>query len=181
MMDLLDINQNDYNIHTIENTFIKKTGENTIKQLISLIENNFKDLSKTLFMKGKIAEILAGYLAIDNTKTPFCAIIDSVKKSKQIIKKNIDKQLTSKCIAEEIHINETELKQNFKNITGLSIQKFGIKLKMEKAKKLLKLTEMPIYQIAEETGYKNATHFTNAFKKNTNILPKKFRTDFNLK
>lgn len=176
MMTFLDINQEEYNIHNIEDTFVKKTKETMQKHLITLIDNKLHGATKIIFMKGKIAELLAIYLNTNNSKSPFCSILNSVNKSKEIIIQNLDKQLTSKYIANEICINEVELKQNFKNTTGLSIQKFSTKIKMEKAKQLLKLTEFPIYQIAEETGYKNATHFTTAFKKNTGMLPKEYRS-----
>lgn len=175
MSDFFDIHKRQHNIHVIENTFVKKTKKQTQQLLIDLIENNLKGHSKTIYMKSKIGEILSNYLSTDDSKTPFCAIINSIKDTKRFIMDNLDKQITSKYIAKEMHLNETELKQNFKKLTGLSIQKFSLKLKMEKAKSLLKLTEYPIYQIAEETGYKNATHFTNAFKKYYETLPKEFR------
>lgn len=46
---------------------------------------------------------------------------------------------------------------------------------MTKAKDLLRGTQMPIYQIAEDVGYKNATHFSAAFKKYYGELPKQYR------
>jgi len=178
MRNFLEIDKNKFNIHTIDNTFIVKTKKETEQLLVDLIENNKNCLSKHIYMKGKIAEILSLYLSTDHTETPFCDVLNSIKESKKIIKKNLDKQLTSKEIAKKVQLNEMVLKQNFKAATGLSIQKFSLQLKMERAKKLLKYSEMPIYEIAEEVGYKNATHFTNAFKKNTHVLPKKFRSNF---
>ena len=175
MRDFLGIEINDYNIHDVEDTFIKKTKEQTQRLLIDLIENNRGSLSKTIFMKGRIAEILANYLSSDNSKTPFCEILNTVNGSKEFIRNNLHKQLTSKTIAKEMRINESELKQIFKTTTGFSIQKYSLQQKMDKAKQLLKLTEYPIYLIAEEIGYKNATHFTNAFKKHFKMLPKAYR------
>lgn len=180
MIDFLELKYEEFSIHKIEDTFIKKTDEKINHLLIQLIENKLTGINKSIYMKSKITEILSIYLSTESSKSPYSTILESVKSSKKIIKKNINKQFTSKLLAKELQINETELKLNFKNTTGLSIQKFSMKIKMEKAKKLLKLTEIPIYQIADEIGYKNATHFTNAFKKHTNVLPKKYRTDLNL-
>ncbi len=44
-----------------------------------------------------------------------------------------------------------------------------------KAKQLLLNWELSIAQIADQLGYKHATHFTAAFKKNTGELPKEFQ------
>ena len=41
-----------------------------------------------------------------------------------------------------------------------------------RAKYLLENTELPIYEIAESVGYKNATHFSAAFKRFYNETPK---------
>ena len=46
---------------------------------------------------------------------------------------------------------------------------------MKKAKELLKMTQLPIYEIAEEVGYKNATHFSAAFKRSYKESPKEYR------
>ena len=49
-----------------------------------------------------------------------------------------------------------------------------------KAKKLLEYSQKPIYEISEIVGYKNATHFTAAFKKQEGTTPKKFRMAKNI-
>ncbi len=46
---------------------------------------------------------------------------------------------------------------------------------MDRAKDLLRSTQLPIYQIADEIGYKNATHFSAAFKRCFGMTPKNFR------
>lgn len=38
-------------------------------------------------------------------------------------------------------------------------------------------TDLPIYEIAEQIGYKNATHFSAAFKRQEGTTPKKFKTN----
>jgi AraC-like DNA-binding protein len=70
-------------------------------------------------------------------------------------------------------ILKNELKRNF----GCSISRFSTIEKMNKAKELLKNPQLPIYQIAEEVGYKNATHFTAAFKRYFGNTPKYFRNN----
>lgn len=84
-----------------------------------------------------------------------------------------------KCICNGILIcaglNESTLRKEFKRIFGLSVGEFSRSQKIKHAKNLLRNTELSVYQIAEEIGYKNATHFTAAFKRLEGIAPLKFR------
>jgi two-component system response regulator YesN len=49
------------------------------------------------------------------------------------------------------------------------------KVRIEKAKAMLKNTDMPISKIAHEVGYGDQSYFTKVFKRNLNCTPKDFR------
>ena len=67
------------------------------------------------------------------------------------------------------------LNKEFCRVFGYSIHEFTLAEKMNQAKLLLENTDKMIYQIAEEVGYKNATHFTAAFKKQLGVTPKQYK------
>jgi AraC-like DNA-binding protein len=46
---------------------------------------------------------------------------------------------------------------------------------MELARQLLTRTDQLIYEVSEAVGYKNATHFSAAFKRHSGKTPKQFR------
>ena len=49
------------------------------------------------------------------------------------------------------------------------------KLRMEKAKELLKQTDLTISQVAAQTGFSDYNYFCRVFKKETGIPAKKYR------
>ena len=105
-------------------------------------------------------------------------MINTVRKIyavQQILKENLDQNYSIKQLSTEVALNENSLKCEFKRLFGCSMNNYFKNEKMVKAKDLLRNTQLPIYQIAEDTGYKNATHFSAAFKKYFGETPMQFR------
>ena len=46
---------------------------------------------------------------------------------------------------------------------------------MEEAKKLLRDTEIPVYEVAESVGYRDSKFFSQQFVKNVGIKPVEYR------
>jgi len=63
----------------------------------------------------------------------------------------------------------------FKQTTGLSPYRYVIELRLERAKSLLRSTELPITEIAQQVGYWNNSHFAVAFHRATGVTPRDFR------
>lgn len=51
-------------------------------------------------------------------------------------------------------------------------------IRMEKARKLLVSTDLPIAEVAERAGYGDYRVFTKVFKKSEGITPSQYRRDF---
>lgn len=142
---------------------------------------SLKGITRKLFLEAKILELLA--IQIENYKNIDLNKLIGVKDKnikklyvvKQIMKENLGKNFSIKELSREVALNENILKKEFKRVFGCSINQFSTDEKMDRAKDLLQSTQLPIYQIAEEIGYKNATHFSAAFKRCFGETPKKFR------
>ena len=65
----------------------------------------------------------------------------------------------------------------FHQRVGCSFQQFVIKYKMETAKHLLRETNLKVYEISEQLGYKTVDHFTRLFRDYAGISPQKFRKE----
>lgn len=48
-------------------------------------------------------------------------------------------------------------------------------IRIENAKRLLASTNLPILNVAEQTGFNNQAYFTKVFKKATDISPLQYR------
>lgn len=68
-------------------------------------------------------------------------------------------------LAKIVLLNEARLKRGFKELYGISVYQYIIRLKMKYALLLLKSSEFTISEIAEKVGYSTSAHFSNAFLK----------------
>lgn len=86
-----------------------------------------------------------------------------------------DSNLTIGAVAQAFHVSSAYLSQEYKLQTGEHPSDYLISLRMEKAKELLRDTELPIKEIALQVGYYDASSFIRRFKKNTSVTPAQYR------
>ena len=65
-----------------------------------------------------------------------------------------------------------------KECKGVTLRQYIINYRMKLAKRLLELTDKSIGEIAEETGFKDASYFTKSFKSCFDMTPKDYRNQF---
>jgi AraC-like DNA-binding protein len=82
---------------------------------------------------------------------------------------------TIQHLAYEARMNRTKLQYGFKKLFGVSIYTYHIKVRMEKARKLLEHTDKPIKQIAALAGYNTISSFSSAYKKAFGLPPSQWR------
>ena len=82
---------------------------------------------------------------------------------------------TIAALARDVGMNEAKLMRAFKHVFGRTIFDFTLQLRMERAKKLLEVSELSVTDIALEVGYEYSSNFTTAFKRHFGITPKAAR------
>jgi transcriptional regulator GlxA family with amidase domain len=75
-------------------------------------------------------------------------------------------------------IPERTLKRRFRAATGTTLIAYVQNLRIEEAKRLLEQSEMPVDEIAAETGYENAAFFRRLFRRLTGLPPGDYRRMF---
>lgn len=91
------------------------------------------------------------------------------------IQENLYKKLTIQDISEKFYITPTVCSHVLKEKLGESFNEYISKLRIEKAKSLLKDTNLSIESISEEIGYANPKYFFKIFKKMVLCTPLEFR------
>jgi len=92
-----------------------------------------------------------------------------------IITTQYQSPLTLESIAKAMHFTPNYLGMVFKSVKKLSINRFLMKTRIEKAEELLLKSDFSINEIAECCGFGNLTYFYTSFKKETGITPSDFR------
>lgn len=101
---------------------------------------------------------------------------DVVIKAKRYMADHYEEtELSLVKVAEYVGLNEKYFTNRFTKETGETFSSYLTKLRMQKAKELLKTTTFKIYEIAEMTGYNNVEHFNRMFKKLNGISPLQYR------
>ena len=96
-----------------------------------------------------------------------------------ILTENVHKRLKIDDIAEELNYSKSYLFKVFKEQTGTTISSCFIKLKIERAKELLRTTRLSVTEISEQLCFDSQSYFTKSFKKITSYSPTKYRQIFN--
>ena len=100
---------------------------------------------------------------------------DAVELAKKYIAKSLNKNISRKSVAEQVHLNEEYFSRLFRQQTGLTFKDYVLTEKMNAAKKLLRNSKLSISIIASKVGYDNFSHFSKMFKKLTNQTPQEYR------
>jgi len=101
----------------------------------------------------------------------------AAKKIKSILDKNTQNNLTLTNIASQAGFSITHCLRVFKKGYGLPIHAYILNQKVHKAKELLS-TNMPIVDIAIESGFFDQSHLTKSFKQIFQVTPKQYQNGF---
>ena len=94
------------------------------------------------------------------------------------VQEHMSEDVSLGVLAEEFHLNPQYISQLFKSEIGVGFLAYLTGIRMERAKKLLLTTDLPVADVAEQSGYGDYRVFTKVFKKNEGVTPSQYRRDF---
>ena len=97
------------------------------------------------------------------------------EKARKYIAENIADDLSLEMIADALHISASHLSRTFKKAAGISLTDYINQFRINRAKELLRGTDIYIYAISEMVGYHDATYFSSMFKKLVGVSPSEYR------
>jgi transcriptional regulator GlxA family with amidase domain len=78
-------------------------------------------------------------------------------------------------MADSCGIKSTQLGKIFLNLTGISPTEYLFRIRMERAKTLLRRTNLKIIDIAFDCGYASSQYFANTFRQAIGMSPSEYR------
>jgi AraC-like DNA-binding protein len=119
------------------------------------------------------------------TKLGFELLDDAKKKIIEKIKNTIVKYVhyndgneaynLSEILSSSLHKDYSYLSNLFSDVEGITIEKYFINQKIERAKELLVYGELSLGEIAFQLGYSSVAHLSSQFKKVTGLTPSHFK------
>ncbi len=123
----------------------------------------------------KISLLKNGFEIIDNSKNKL------IEKIKALVIKSIYEELKPESINYSEYLSKAlakpypVLSSLFSSVENITIEKFIIAQKIERAKELLVYGEHTLSEIAYMLGYSSSQHLSNQFKKITGFTPSYFK------
>jgi AraC family transcriptional regulator len=98
-----------------------------------------------------------------------------LKQAIEYIQAHLGENLSLREIADELGMSQYYFCRLFKRSTGVSPHQYLMQQRVEKAKYLLKQSNLTVTSVALECGFANQSHFAKYFHKCTGLNPKAFR------
>lgn len=89
--------------------------------------------------------------------------------------RHIEENLTLEQIAEEFDLSKSYLNQIFRKYAQRTPMEFFIHLKMQEACKLLRSTNLYIYEVGQYLGYQDQYYFSRVFRKVIGVSPREYK------
>lgn len=165
--------------------YIKYNFSEVIKKCCEILhsEERMMEIVEKIYGSSSIVHLKASIFSIIETLSKY-----SKKKGDEnrliVLAKSIvherfsDYNLNVSQIAEDMEMSAAYLSTLFKTETNENLTKYISKYRMEKAKDLLKTTNMKISDISKKVGYMNQSYFISLFKNNVGCSPAKYREKY---
>lgn len=86
-----------------------------------------------------------------------------------------DPNISVGAIAQSLGLSEGHLSHTFKKETDYTLLNYLTRYRIHKAMELLRDCRLKVYEVAEQVGYRDITHFSTTFKKLTGVSPSEYQ------
>ena len=98
-----------------------------------------------------------------------------IKEILSYIREHFTEKITLDEIAKHLHLSTTECCRFFKKNMNCTLFEYITEYRLSKSMELLEHTDLPVSQIAYESGFGSSSYFIEKFRKNVGMTPAAFR------
>lgn len=133
-------------------------------------------LTKLIDLAYKLLQEIIQQKKLNVSKVSETLFQDYIKQAVIYVKEHLaDEELSVSKVAEWVHLNPVYFGRVFKTVYGMSLKKYILDLRIEKAKELLTEGNYNITIIGSLVGIPNSSYFTKIFRENTGKLPSDYQ------
>jgi len=166
--------------------------ENNNAHIVIVSAYNDFEYARTAFRMGVVDYLLkpirpaelANLILRVAEKESHAEVINNSRKAslvvavEEFVEKNLEAAIQLKDIASAVFVSPSHLSRTFKQLTGKSIVDYLQEVRLNKAEKMLRNTDLTITEIAGKVGFNDAAYFATCFKNHMDITPIKFRKKY---
>lgn len=143
-----------------------------MNQSLELIKRNTNGHRKIL--AGILIQLLA--YTITTEDHPVETRVENIgDRTIRTIRAQLHKEIDFQELAAKFHLSYSRFRTLFKQQTGLGLQQYLIRERIQNAHRLLSNTDKGIKEIASMTGFKSVYYFSRIFRKKTGFSPTEIR------
>lgn len=163
----------------LQENLIYKVG--FVEGITNLWENIIAELQvKRMYYEelteGMLMQLLASLSRnVYEEKNNILTTHKNIQKVIEDMHRNCNREMTVNEYAKCYNMSACWFINNFKLLTGMTPRQYMIHIKINKAKALLKDSQLNVNEVAEIVGFQNAFYFSRAFKKTTGMSPKEWK------
>ena len=159
---------------------VKDTAKELCEQLIEIYEAK-KDESESKITTQVRTKIILLQFILEMWKKGFVIEKDTSgrntveKEMVSYIQQNFTGKISLREFGEQFHLSEKYISRYFKEHFHITLSQYVTYLRLEHAKQLLQDTDIPVTDVAMQSGYQNVSYFIRSFQKAYAVSPLKYR------
>lgn len=165
-------------LNTLPNVF-HSYGTERLTQIFKNMLNaqNLNNPAKKFILQGGVSEILGCFLddASKEYTGEYEQYLTAVNAACSFIQNNLEQRITLSEISKKVCLSPRFFHGVFKSVKGITPSEYLLEQRIILAKKLLRLNNSSLSEIAMQCGFGSQGYFSYVFKNYTGITPKKYR------
>ena len=159
---------------------VKDTAKELCEQLIEIYMAK-KDESESKITTQVRTKIILLQFILEMWKKGFVIENDTSgrntveKEMVSYIQQNFTGKISLREFGEQFHLSEKYISRYFKEHFHITLSQYVTYLRLEHAKQLLQDTDIPVTDVAMQSGYQNVSYFIRSFQKAYAVSPLKYR------
>ncbi|MEH6537236.1 MAG: AraC family transcriptional regulator [Psychroserpens sp.] len=146
--------------------------------LKSIFDIKYTGKAKMMFFRSQITTLLShffGQLALNQTNEIISKDRDRLNLARDILLQNLENPPSLSELSQEIGLNTTKLKKEFKEVFGVPVFKYLQNERLATAHKMISQNQATVQEAAWHVGYDSLSSFSNAFAKKFGYRPSQIK------
>ena len=119
--------------------------------------------------------IMRRVLSVDEQQSAVDAVHSPIQEAILYVRTHFRDNISAEAVAKTVHLSPNYFSEYFKKQTGEKFSLFVLRLRIDFAANLLKISDLSVKEIAFESGFNSAAYFSNTFKAFYHMSPDRYR------
>lgn len=149
----------------------------TLRELISIHQekNIFTEVRSSGLISAILAELVVSSLSDSAASFSLPGYLKDILK---YLDQHFTSQITLDFLSGNYGISKYHLEREFKKYTGAAVHEYIISARLSYAKELLQYSDIPVSEIAFQSGFNHVSHFIRLFKDREGMTPLQYRKEW---